>query len=101
MSSATTNTTEGGSCDRDIHADAFKDNPSYKGSTGGKSRASTNRSISFENGENKTALSTAIVVINFQNEFVDWAGQLHNDVGDLIQKTGMLNKVPNVIRAAR
>ena len=69
-------------------ADTFADNP--RGSE-----------VKFSVKENGSPINTAIILMNFQNEFVDWAGKLHSDVGDLVEKTGMLDKVPHVIRAAR
>ena len=99
MSLSATNPTEGGSSDRDMYADTdpLINNPS----TTGDDRASTKKSVCFDNEQNKTSLSTAIILINFQNEFVNWAGQLHSNVGDLMEKTDMMTKVPHVLRAAR
>jgi len=89
---------------RNPSTDTFDINPSLiaAGFTSDYDRASTSsKSIRFEDGEHKIPRSTAVLLINFQNEFVDWAGQLHNDVGDLMEKTGMMTKVPHVLRAAR
>lgn len=45
--------------------------------------------------------NTAVIVIDFQNEFVRDKGKLHGDVKEMMDQTGMLQKVPHVIRAAR
>ena len=44
---------------------------------------------------------TAVIVIDFQNEFVRADGKLHGDVAEMMKQTGMLQKVPNVVHAAR
>jgi len=44
---------------------------------------------------------TAVLVIDFQNEFVRSDGKLHGDVSDMMAETGMLQKIPHVVRAAR
>ena len=44
---------------------------------------------------------TAVILINFQNELVRADGALHKRVHDLMEETGMLQKVPNVVLAAR
>ena len=45
--------------------------------------------------------NTAVIVIDFQNEFVRDEGKLHGDVKEMMDRTRMLQKVPHVIRAAR
>jgi nicotinamidase-related amidase len=52
--------------------------------------------------EPKKSTKTAILVLDFQNEFAKPGGKLHSDglVG-VMEKTGMLQKVPHVIQAAR
>jgi len=44
---------------------------------------------------------TLVIVIDFQNEFVRENGRLHADVAEMMKETGMLQKIPHVIRAAR
>jgi nicotinamidase-related amidase len=47
---------------------------------------------------------TAILLINFQNEFAKPGGKLHDGVDgvtSVMEHTGMLQKVPHVVRAAR
>lgn len=43
----------------------------------------------------------AIIVIDFQNEFVRPKGKLHEEVEELMEQTGMLQKIPHVVNAAR
>ena len=45
--------------------------------------------------------NTAVIVIDFQNEFVRPDGKLHGDVEEVMKLTGMLQKVPHVVHAAR
>ena len=45
--------------------------------------------------------NTALIVIDFQNEFVRAEGKLHSEVKDLMEETGMLQKIPHVLRAGR
>ena len=45
--------------------------------------------------------NTAVIVIDFQNEFVRAKGKLHGDVQEMMETTGMLQKVPHVVHAAR
>ena len=45
--------------------------------------------------------STAILLLDFQNEFVKPGGKLHSSVAGVMESTGMLGKVPHVVRAAR
>ena len=44
---------------------------------------------------------SAVIVIDFQNEFVRADGKLHGDVAEMMEQTGMLQKVPHVVHAAR
>ena len=44
---------------------------------------------------------SAIIIIDFQNEFVRADGRLHEDVKAVMEETGMLQKIPHVVRAAR
>lgn len=44
---------------------------------------------------------TAILLLDFQNEFAKPGGKLHDGVASVMEHTGMLNKVPHVVRAAR
>jgi nicotinamidase-related amidase len=44
---------------------------------------------------------TAILLINFQNEFAKPGGKLHDGVASVMEHTEMLKKVPDVVRAAR
>ena len=46
-------------------------------------------------------MSSAIIVIDYQNEFVHPKGKLHDEVKVMMGKTGMSDKIPHVIRAAR
>ena len=46
-------------------------------------------------------MNTAVIVIDFQNEFVRSEGKLHLDVKSMMDETGLLQKIPHVIRAAR
>jgi nicotinamidase-related amidase len=52
--------------------------------------------------EGRNSRKTAILILDFQNELAKPGGKLHSDglVG-VMEKTGMLQKVPHVIRAAR
>jgi len=43
----------------------------------------------------------AVILLDFQNEFAKEGGKLHDDVKDMMEETGMLEKVPGVVRAAR
>ena len=45
--------------------------------------------------------SAAILLIDFQNEFAKPGGKLHDSVAGVMETTGMLEKVPHVVRAAR
>ena len=45
--------------------------------------------------------NTAVIVIDFQNEFIRAKGKLHEDVEEMMEQTGMLQKVPHVVHAAR
>ena len=45
--------------------------------------------------------NSAVIVIDFQNEFVRPKGKLHGDVQEMMEQTGMLQKVPHVVHAAR
>ena len=83
--------------DTNSTTDTFSDNPlSSIGNDERCKRGQFNRK-----NENEPRIATAVIVINVQNEFVDWTGTLHSQVGDVMEKTGMLDKVPHVIRAAR
>lgn len=44
---------------------------------------------------------TAVIVVDFQNEFVRTDGKLNSEVAEMMKLTGMLQKVPHVLRAAR
>lgn len=44
---------------------------------------------------------TAILLLDFQNEFVKKGGKLHNDVADTMEKTGVLENVPKLVDFAR
>ena len=46
-------------------------------------------------------MATAVIVIDFQNEFVRSEGKLHSDVKTMMEETGLLQKIPHVVRAAR
>ena len=77
--------------------ETFSDNP--LSSVGNERRT---RVVQFSRKNvNEPRIATAVIVINVQNEFVDWTSKLHRYVGDMMEKTGMLDKVPHVIRAAR
>ena len=52
----------------------------------------------FRTNSNNTA---AVLVIDFQNEFVRTDGKLHGDVVEMMKLTGMLRKVPRVVHVAR
>jgi len=43
----------------------------------------------------------AVLVLDFQNEFVSPGGKLHNDVKDMMEKTGMVEKLSNFVAMAR
>ena len=45
--------------------------------------------------------NTAVLVIDFQNEFVRTDGKLHGAVAEMMNLTGMLRKVPRVVHVAR
>ncbi len=45
--------------------------------------------------------NTAVIVVDFQNEFVRADGKLNHEVAEMMKLTGMLQKVPHVLRAAR
>ena len=53
----------------------------------------------FRTNSNNTA--AAVLVIDFQNEFVRTDGKLHGDVVEMMKLTGMLRKVPRVVHVAR
>lgn len=44
---------------------------------------------------------TAILLLDFQNEFVKKGGKLHDDVTDTMGKTGVLQNVPKLVEFAR
>ncbi len=44
---------------------------------------------------------TAILLLDFQNEFVKKGGKLHGDVADTMGMTGMLENVPKIVDFAR
>jgi nicotinamidase-related amidase len=44
---------------------------------------------------------TAILLLDFQNELAMPGGKLHDGVASDMEYTGMLKKVPYVVRAAR
>ena len=46
-------------------------------------------------------IKNAIIIIDFQNEFVRQKGKLHQDVKEMMVQTGMLQKVPHVVNVAR
>ena len=50
---------------------------------------------------NNNNANTAVIVIDFQNEFVRAKGKLHEDVKEMMEQTGMLQKIPHVVHAAR
>lgn len=50
---------------------------------------------------NDNNANTAVIVIDFQNEFVRAKGKLHDDVKEMMEQTGMLQKIPHVVHAAR
>ena len=49
----------------------------------------------------RSGSNSAVVVVDFQNEFVRAEGKLNGDVAEMMKLTGMLHKVPHVINAAR
>lgn len=44
---------------------------------------------------------TAIILVDFQNEFATAGGKLYDDVKDMMISNGMLEKVPKILKAAR
>jgi nicotinamidase-related amidase len=54
-----------------------------------------------ETGLKANTSRTAILLLDFQNEFAKPGGKLHDGVASVMGSTGMLNKVPHVVRAAR
>ena len=44
---------------------------------------------------------SAIIIIDFQNEFGRANGRLHEDVKAVKEETGMLQKISHVVRAVR
>eukprot|EP00536_Pseudo-nitzschia_multiseries_P018744 jgi/Psemu1/293632/fgenesh1_pg.3036_\ len=44
---------------------------------------------------------TAILLLDFQNEYVKKGGKLHHDVGETINSTGVLRNVPRLVEHAR
>eukprot|EP00984_Skeletonema_dohrnii_P025018 scaffold14161_cov121-Skeletonema_dohrnii-CCMP3373.AAC.2 len=54
-----------------------------------------------DTGPTSNRSNTAVIVIDFQNEFVRAKGKLHGDVQEMMEQTGMLQKVPHVVHAAR
>mmetsp|Transcript_46443 Transcript_46443/g.112578 ORF Transcript_46443/g.112578 Transcript_46443/m.112578 type:complete len:553 (+) Transcript_46443:105-1763(+) len=46
-------------------------------------------------------VNSAILLIDFQNEFCKSGGKLHDSVKDCIEKTGLLEKVPPFVQEAR
>ncbi len=59
----------------------------------------TSPAKNFRTNSNNTAV--AVLVIDFQNEFVRTDGKLHGDVVEMMKLTGMLRKVPRVVHVAR
>lgn len=45
--------------------------------------------------------SDALLLLDFQNEFAKEGGKLHADVSEVMKRTGMLKKVPQVLEEAR
>jgi nicotinamidase-related amidase len=48
-----------------------------------------------------TEVSTAVLVLDFQNEFLKEGGKLYATVKDMIESTGLLKKVPAFVSEAR
>ena len=44
---------------------------------------------------------TALLLIDFQNEFTAVGGKLHDDVKEVMNGNGMLKKIPQVVATAR
>ena len=44
---------------------------------------------------------TAVLLLDFQNEFVKKGGKLHGDVADTMEMTGVLENVPKLVDFAR
>lgn len=61
----------------------------------------TKMRVRFDPGTDGPRNSVAIILIGFQNEFVRANGKLHKDVEPIMEETGMLNKVPQVVNSAR
>ena len=57
-------------------------------------------SASFEGNRNDHG-QTAILLLDFQNEFCKKGGKLHNDVAETMLKTGILENTPKLINLAR
>jgi len=55
----------------------------------------------FNNTTKPNKGNTAIILIDFQNEFAKEGGKLYNDVKDMIKLNGMLTKVPKLLTTAR
>jgi len=49
----------------------------------------------------KKTTGTALLLIDFQNEFTDPKGKLHDDVKKAMEANEMLSKIPKVVRKAR
>jgi len=58
-------------------------------------------SANAKGGSSIDAKNTAIVFIEFQNEFTTVGGKLHDVVKDVMKETDMLKKAPSVAKAAR
>ena len=53
------------------------------------------------NGNSQEKNRTAILLLDFQNEFVKKGGKLYDDVADTMEKTGVLQNVPKLVEFAR
>ena len=58
----------------------------------------TTISVCATTGKNSRA---ALILIDFQNEFVKEGGKLHCDVAETMNNTGVLQNVPKLVEFAR
>jgi predicted fused transcriptional regulator/phosphomethylpyrimidine kinase len=63
----------------------------------------TSKNVKFTTETVKAAnrTGTALLLIDFQNEFTAPGGKLNQDVKEVMESTGMLSKIPRVVSNAR
>jgi len=63
--------------------------------------SSTEESSAAVDGNRNDHGQTAILLLDFQNEFCKKGGKLYNDVAETMIKTGILDNTPRLLNFAR